>query len=278
MSGLLEGLVTLPPGGLGLLYGPKGFGKTSIAFQAFERPWLCSNEMSVQRVKAYCRRLRVPHQGISQPVVTLDEEGLPVVNFDLPDPVPRHLVLDSITYSSHPFEVLVALQQLCELHGARALAIAQVTAEGEARGGPKIVHLPDVVIRLGAHEGVHQLVVEKNRFGPEGERSYVLGREGASLPPRGSYYTIEGHAPRFKLVQHPNPGARYAALYRAIERLHARDQPVPPMLALPPPPLATAALESSLYPLGFAEPDDARSREAFARANGIPYFYPRRAA
>lgn len=276
--GLLEGLVSLPPGAVGLISGPKGIGKSTIAFQGLPNPWIITSEMSPQRVRAYLRRLGVRCAGVSQPSVSRDELDQLVVELDLPEPVPRNLVLDSLTGTGYPLEVLAALQATCEEHGARALVIAQVTSEGEARGGPQVVHRPDVVMRLEVLEGVRQIVVEKNRFGPEGERSYQLGPDGARPPARGSYYTIEGSAPRFKLVQHPHPSARYGALYRAIERANSKDAPVPVSLRLPPPPLATAALESTLYAAGFVEPDDIAARRQFAEANGIPYFYPRQRA
>lgn len=277
LGGLLAGLVNLPPGKLALMHGPKGWGKTTIAFQAFDHPWIVSNESAIGLVRAYCRRLGVRYAGISTTKLIEEPDQPVMVDFDLPDEVPREIVLDSTTIGEPALTLraLKALRDLCELHGSRAIAIAQVTSDGEARGGPQIQHLPDVVIRLEAVEGTRQLVVEKNRFGPEGIRSYELTAEGARLPTRTAYYTVEGTAPRFRLLQHPHPQARYNGLYRAVERLLQKDQPVPHSLRLPPPPLATAALESVLYPSGLVEPEDVAARRRFAEDHGVTFFSPR---
>lgn len=274
LLGVLGQLLELRRGDVCLLLGPKGIGKTTIALQAFPEPWFCTNEMGPGTVRRYARRLGVQLAGISQSAIIDADPAVPSPTFslDLPEPPPADVILDSLTESGDPLLAMGACKDLAETHGARVLALSQITSDGTARGGPRLEHLADVVVHLGILEGVRELAVVKNRGGALGSLLYELGPDGARLPTRDGYYTVEGHFPRFRLVRHPDPRARYAGLYLAAERSVSTGEPLP--FRLPDPPLATAASSSRLYPGGFVEPEDAAARRSFARDNGVPYFFP----
>lgn len=272
LGGVLEGLLELGRGDVAMLKGPKGIGKTTIALQALSEPWVVTNEMSPENVRRYARRIGVRLAGLSESRLIPEEEGGPRFDLGLPDEAPQSLILDSLTESGDPVRALLDLRELVKAEGIRALVVSQVTSDGGARGGPRLEHLVDAVIVLGQVEGVRELAVVKNRNGREGARLFELDAGGARLPARGGYYTIEGTFPGYRLVRHPDPRARWAGLFQAAERCLAKGEPLP--FRLPGPPLATAAAISPLYPGGFTEPEDAKERRAFARSQGLPYYFP----
>ena len=270
LGGVLAGLIDIPPGEVALLYGGKGIGKSTVALQAFRDFDFVTCEMPPEKVRAYATRIGASIRQISQ-ARTVDVDGEQRLELGLSQDATA-IVFDSITETGAPVETIDALRTHCADTGARCIAIAQVTRKGESRGGEAPLHKVDIVVRLDAVDGVKQLVVEKNRGGPEGTRVFELFEGGARLPKRRYYYSVEGSAPAYRLVPYPSDGAKYADFWKWAEAELGREDGAP--VHLPKPPAASAARRSTLYRGGWMEPEDAQSRRDFALACGVDYFSP----
>lgn len=272
LGGILAGLVDLPPGGLVLLHGPRGVGKTTIAMQAFSETWWCSSEMGPRLILEYAHRVKARIYRITRPEWIEPEDGAAHIDLRQPAGEPRDLVLDSVTATKHPAEAMAAARAYCEAHARRAICIVQQTKDGEARGPSTLGFDCDVEIRLEVEGGRRRLLVEKNRYGREGALSYNLGAHGPELPKADRYYSVEGEGGAYRLVAHPAPKAVYAAYLTAAEA--SRENEEPEILRLPAPPCAVAAKKSALYRGGWIEPEDWEERKAFSEAHGVPYYSP----
>jgi len=263
LAGALAGLLELPPGAVALLHGPKGAGKTSIALTALTEPWVSSSEMAPGMVLAYAARMGVRLAGVSTPEL-LEPRPLegPPVRLHVPR---RHaagdVLLDSVTRCGDALGALRALEAHCKATGARGIAIAQHTKEGDVKGPAALEYDCDAIVEV--QRG--RLNVTKNRFGREDSRLFALEEAGAALPTWDRYYSIEGDGPNYRIVPWPSsPGARFAEPYRAATA---------GKLELPEPPIAVAAEHSRVYG-GWIAPPDVAQRKQFAASNGLTFWEP----
>lgn len=270
LAGVLGRVVELPPGGLLLLHGPRGVGKTSVALGALDRPWLVTSEMEPEELLRYARRLGARVDRVSRP--TWIEEELRLDLGEPPAGRPRDLVLDSATATGHAVEALVAVRAHVRELGVRAIVLVHETKDGLIRGSSSLGFDCDVDVRIDYDAGARRIEVLKNRFGAEAELRFELGEDGPRLPAADRYYSVEGRPGAYRLEPWPADQARHAAYLRAVEA--ARAQEDGPVLYLPPPPVAVAALPSTLYARGWIEPPDVAGRKAYAQAQGVPYFSP----
>jgi hypothetical protein len=272
VRGLLANVVDLPPGGLALLHGPRGVGKTTIMLGMLEQPWLVTSEMDPQELLRYAKRQGAELAGVSRFTWIGEPTNEILLNvrrggFD----VPPDVLFDSASATGHPVEAVQAMRRRCARYGTRGLVIVHQTKDGEARGSGSITYEVDVELRLEDDRGERRVLVEKNRYGPVGSVAYRMTTEGVSLPSPNGYYSVEGAAGRYRLVRHPAARRMFHAAYLwAVEA--ARD--AGEELDLPAAPLAVAASPSRLYRGGWVEPQDVSERRAFAEAHGIPYFSP----
>ena len=273
VGGVLGRVLSMAPGKVAILHGPRGVGKSTLMLDMFPGAWICSDEMEPEQVLAYTARQGVRHGGISVPRWNEEAQRFDLGVRDPWDGRPYDLCFDSATSVGHDLEALQAVQARCRELGTRGLVILQQTKDGDARGDARLTFMCDVEIQLSVEQGERRAEVRKNRGGPEVSICYRLGPRGLELPRFDGYYSIEGEGGRYELVRHPAARRRrYAGLLRSAEASAAKGEPV----ELPPPPLAVCALRSALYRGGWVEPHDVEERERFASAHGVPYFSPTR--
>lgn len=269
LLGILGDLVDLPPGGVALVHGPRGVGKTSLLLQSLENPWVVTCEMVPELVQRYAARMGVRLAGISVPEW---QEDPPELFLNVPRAAePPDLLVDSLTATGRPVEALAAVQVYCRHQAARALVIAQQTKEGEVRGSATLGFDVDVEIRLDYDGKNRRIIVEKNRFGALGSTTFCMKDGVPALPDFDRYYSVEGEAGRYRLEPYPNPKARYADYLKKAEQSRQQGDEI---LRLPDPPLAVSALHCDLYKNGWVEPADFADRRAFAKRYGVPYYSP----
>lgn len=291
LFGVLAPLL-LPVGYVGLLHGPRGAGKTSLALAALvpsrtgvtlpassrsasvtpddvdataapgpRGVTVYTSEMDPALVLAYAGRLGVELDDVRTPHRPEDPHA-PIV-WDFPQR-PTDLILDSLTALGREVDALHDLIAYCTRSGSRALVIAhEVKQRGEVRGSAEIAYLVDLEIRVTREGGYRLAEVLKNRFGPEVSIPFTLGGKGAGLPTWDRYYSIEGEGGRYSVKPFP-PGGPYADAYRDPEIIKV----------LPPPPLAVAAQRSPLYAGFWVEPADIAERRDFATRLGLPFWSP----
>lgn len=277
MRGVLAGLLTLPPGDVALVKGPRGVGKTSVVLTGLSKPWVATSEMKPQKVFDYARRLGVEVMGVS--TITVDPEtgavdlNIPAEAWEPVDGRPAaDVALDSLTGVGRPRDVLAAARGHANATGARVAAVSQTTTDGEARGGSDLEFNADAVVNLEEMgDGGRRATVEKSRSGPEGSRLYRVTLEGeVTLPDYRAFYTVSGIAPHYTLRHFPPvKGARdpFGAFLRHVSKTgKRRDLPERG-------PVAVAAMDGGqLYPGRWTEPPDGDARRAFALAHGVPYY------
>lgn len=275
-------LETFTPDAAGLLYhlwGGPGSGKTTIAYQAFQRPHIISAEMSLQRVAEYCARLGVVPASVSVPrweeLVEPGGEatgswalGIPATHFG---PV----ILDSATeLGGGAEEAIRELHEHREATGAPCIIIGQATKAGDAWGSARLAHAVEVVVELGEDGGRRWARCHKNRAGNIGLIDFRLSEQGASVgSPKGWYSVEDRRGGGYRLVAWPDSGARNAGPFAAAERddelgLALRDR-------LSSGGWATAYRPSRLAAGGWAAPEDVDARRAYAEASGLRWFNPR---
>lgn len=260
LGGVLGRLVTLPRGGVLVLYGERGCGKTTLALSSMKRPAVITTEMRPDLVAAYCDRLGVALARAGSPVLEAEEWTWPHEMGDADG-----IVLDSLNGEGpgHVASLLALGRGLAQTAQLPLVAIAQITVEGTVRGGEHAPHAADVVVRVERSTAAWRRVrVEKNRFGPEGTTLFRLGAAGPETQERDVYYyEVTGAEGRYRAE--PYPWTR-SEVWAAVEA---------GQLTAPAPPAAAAARRSGLYG-GWVEPPDSAAREAFAEGLGIPYFRP----
>lgn len=263
-------------GGLLLLWGGPGSGKTTVALQALGAPEpsssssssataltsltspdVITSEMSPDLVLAYARRIGVQVSRIWAPTAELELETF---GAELPADG-RPIIYDSLTNGPEAVGVLGELQRYAEAHGVVVVAISQATKDGKFRGDRRLEHNADTVCELRDGRGI----VTKNRRGPLGTFVFDLNELGAQTRVWDRYYSVEGTHPNYRVVPWPS-GGRYAAPLRQHKTLADRG------IELPPPPVAVSAEASDLYPGGFIEPPDVEQRRAYAEGLGLPFW------
>ncbi|MCB9759739.1 MAG: hypothetical protein H6739_07840 [Alphaproteobacteria bacterium] len=254
LRGLLGQVTLLPPGGVMLLYGPRGSGKSTVALQGFERPAVVTTEMGADLVLAYAKRLGVSCAIAAEPA--FDEEAGWRWPHGWADA--DGVVVDSVTVGE-PLALFEAAAAWGRAAGLAVICVSQVTVKGEARGGSQLAHKADVVVRLVPDAGARELVVEKSRFGPQGSMRFRLGDDG---PHRAGafYFTVTGDYPAYRLDPYPWTGSE---VWEAVERGELDRAPDPPV--------ACAARRSALYG-GWVEPPDIEDRRAFAERHGVTFW------
>lgn len=268
LGGVLGGLLELPAGWTGLIFGPRGSGKSSIGLTAIcgtpEIPAgdVVTTEMSPPTVNTYAARLRVRALNVTAPRWT--DSGL---DLGLRDGA-ISILLDSATATGHAVAVVDALRGWCADHGARVLFICHTTKQGIIAGPERIAHDVDVVVRVDIEGKQRRITVEKNRGGPTASAVFELDKDGVHLPHWRGYYSIEGTAPSYRVVSFPAPRrGRYSVMLQAAKKGKKGGAP-----KLPAPPLAVSSLDGGeLYKGRWVEPSDGAERCAFALAHGLAY-------
>ncbi len=261
LLGLLGQLCLLPPGCIGVLYGPAGAGKSGLALTAFELAHVTTSEMGPALIVSYARRHGTEISNTSR--YGVNEDGTIALNVaralgGWPD-----VIVDSGTNTGDIAGTIVAAKKYARRFHARALVLAHVRKDGRIRGSTWLEHDPALVVELTRT----RLEIKKSRHGPE--RKFELRRDAQGrhqLRPLTQYYSVEGDdGGALQLVLVPTARTRRAGVYKRKARAK---------LTLPPPPCAAAAAQSDLYPSGWVEPDDVADRIAYAHAHNVPYFSP----
>lgn len=252
LHGPLAELEGLAPGSAGLLYGARGSGKSTMALQAFERPWVLSTEMEPALVLAYAQRLGVSPAGVRE--LERDDNGDLVAELAEGGQADG-LIVDSLNGLGQPEQVFMWSRDAAVALGVPLLAIAQITTDERVRGGELVPHLAHVLIRCAKTAVGRELVIEKNRFGPE--RSIPWCMDGERAPPY--FYVVGGKRGSYRLQAHPWAASK------------VWDAVINGDLGRPERPAAAAAEWSPLYN-GFVEPPDWRERQRFCAARGVQYY------
>jgi hypothetical protein len=222
-------------------------------FMAARRIWVLSTEMGAAVIHAYGDRLGAEVVGVGE--VRLTDDG---PDADLPEPGEIDLLgLDSMNGIGHVEEVFRWARDRAARLAVPLFATAQVTTDGDVRGGTHVPHLCDVGLTVQRTAGGREIVVWKNRYGSETSIPWVL--PGEETPPY--YYVVTGRAGRFQLRPYPWVGS---------EVWDAVAQEKLPRVARP---AAAAARRSGLYG-GWVEPPDWEDRRRFCAARGVAYFQP----
>jgi len=264
LSGLLGQVATLAPGGVMLLYGPAGVGKTTLALSAFTRPHFASREMDAGLVASYAERVGAELAGVSWIEVAEEGEEGETIALGIRTPIGDwpDLILDSVNATGAPVAALHAAKRYTARTGARAIVIAHITKAGDVRGSSELQHDCDVIVELAGG----RLESIKSRYGATARLEVSRGAGGRlRVPERRRYYSVEGSPGSLRLAPYPHRGARFADVWRWAKRAE---------LSLPPPPAAAAASRSELYASGWIEPDDVEERIAAAHRAGVPYYSP----
>lgn len=276
-------LSSFTKGGDGLLFhlwGGPGSGKTTIGYQSFADVHIISEEMRLDVVAAYCKRLGVVPASVSRPRWVeggLEGEGY----WDLGIPADHYgpVLLDSATSLGASADG--ALEQL-DAHrcatGAPCIIIGQATKAGDAWGSAKLAHMVDVVIELVRDGARRYARCSKNRAGEVGTVDFTLGAHGAAAGVHaGRVYSVEPmRGGGYRLVAHPDDSAKWAEPWREAER----DTPEGLRIraAVEGGGYATAARASKLAPGGWALAGDEDERRRFAEDAGLEWYDPRYSA
>lgn len=252
-------LETLPGLGLGtvlVLYGERGTGKSTVALQAFERPWMITTEMEPGLCASYAARLGVDMVTASEVRSVEDLATLtPPEGF-------TGIVIDSL--NGLGFAAVDALwswlTSTCRAEGVPAVAVAMTTTSDGVRGGEVVPHSCHVLVHCRVTGEGRDLDVQKNRFGGVLTIPWVLaGEELANV-----YYSVE-----------PTKNGGYQLVAApwcksdVWDRVRSKHLPNPP----PCPAAAAARWDPDLYG-GWVEPPDWKRRAAYSEARGVPYWRP----
>ena len=237
-TGLLEfdralggGLV---PGGVTLIGGDPGIGKSTLTLQAIAAlatthgTLYVSGEESAAQVASRAARLGLDLERI----VMLAETSLEAIIGHIETLRPRVVVIDSIqtlfsaAFSSAPGSVVqvrecaAELTRLAKRQGVAMLLVGHVTKEGAIAGPRVLEHLVDTVIYFEGEPGSNLRIIRalKNRFGGANEigvfamledglrevgnpSAIFLARGGEPTPGNAVFASIEGSRPLLVQVQ-----------------------------------------------------------------------------
>ncbi|MCC7067478.1 MAG: DNA repair protein RadA [Burkholderiales bacterium] len=237
-TGLLEfdralggGLV---PGGVTLIGGDPGIGKSTLTLQAIAAlatthgTLYVSGEESAAQVASRAARLGLDLERI----VMLAETSLEAIIGHIEALRPRVVVIDSIqtlfsaAFSSAPGSVVqvrecaAELTRLAKRQGVAMLLVGHVTKEGAIAGPRVLEHLVDTVIYFEGEPGSNLRIIRalKNRFGGANEigvfamledglrevgnpSAIFLARGGEPTPGNAVFASIEGSRPLLVQVQ-----------------------------------------------------------------------------
>ena len=165
-------------GGLILIGGDPGIGKSTLLLQACDRVMYISGEESARQIKLRARRL-----GVESDLYVLAENALDAVEEKIRDIQPDVAVVDSIQTMYRPEmtsapgsvsqirECTSLIMRLCKETGTSIFLVGHVTKDG-AIAGPRILeHMVDVVLYFeGDRQQDYRLLrAVKNRFGSVNE-------------------------------------------------------------------------------------------------------------
>lgn len=176
----------LVPGGVSLLVGEPGMGKSTLLLQILNaldkqscRALYVTGEESVAQVALRSQRLGIRDSTISM----MAETNLEAIIREIYKSDPAFLVIDSIQtmYSEHltsaPGSVAqvrdcaASIVRIAKAHGIGVLMVCHVTKEGTMAGPRALEHIPDTVLLLEgeSHSSFRILRASKNRFFNTGE-------------------------------------------------------------------------------------------------------------
>lgn len=264
-QGRLRGLTRIPPGYVALVSGDPGAGKTTVSLDLFDDVQVVALETSGDLAAAYCTRIGVRHGGIyDRSVIDPDADLEGALALDRL--AGGYAVFDSLSaLGNRAEEALRHIMAWARRTGGRAVVIQHATKDGAVSGALSLQHYVEVVIWVGQRRGQRYAKTTKSRWAPQREVLFALEDDRADPTPR--YAVVEGPVGGpYELVAWPPAVGQREPTYGGAYRLAERGE-----LALPPPPLATAAMRSRLYPGGLVPAPDALEREAWAIDQGAPW-------
>ncbi|NJB66934.1 DNA repair protein RadA/Sms [Desulfobaculum xiamenense] len=216
----------LMPGGVVLLAGDPGIGKSTLLLQlaasisrSGRRALYLSAEESLGQVHARAKRLVASPPDLLALSTTRLEDALAAIGGpDRPD----LMIVDSVqTLSSDDVEglpgsvsqvraVSTSLIEAAKSNGATLILVGHVTKDGQIAGPKLLEHMVDTVLSLeGDRRHLYRILrVMKNRFGPS--------HEMVVFEMRGSGMEVV-HDPSTFFLQDRNPGLSGTALVMAID-------------------------------------------------------------
>jgi predicted ATP-dependent serine protease len=184
----------LPAGGLTLLSGSGGCGKSRLAIavaaslsRGYQHVLYSQSEVSLPQFKLWVAGQQA-HEDNFLVAACEDAEALTAMILDLK---PFLVVVDSISMlagierQSRARQIVMSLKRAVEEVGAHGLLLAHENARKQVKGGTLLPHMVDVVARMERSsfpDSWVTITVGKNRFGPSG-RSATFNHEPQGLVP-----------------------------------------------------------------------------------------------
>lgn len=259
--------VALENGGMVLLTGGPGSGKTSICM-ALEPKTVSTSEQQVDMVAAIWFRINkgkgnVPIFSACKTAEDLEMDLMQLEKGDIG-------IVDSISQIAlgpKTGEIMRRAMGRAQAIGACIVFIAQFTKDGEMYGPNELKHLVDVVAEIPRDKsGLRRLTVEKNRYGDLSSTYFSISENGVGVQSFDWAYSVEGPPGGYELRLFPGGGTKYAGI---LEALRDRKKKVKGV--------ASAAVCCSLYEEGFVEPPDGIWRRKFAEKHGLKWIGPEEA-
>ncbi len=257
----------LQRGGTVLLSGGPGSGKTTIC-TAILPTMISSSEQEVEQVAATWWRVN-PDAGPPRlsSCATWGE-----LEEDLAELGAGEIgIVDSISQlasGAGAAEILRKSVRRIRRVGAMAIFIAQYTKDGDMLGPNELRHLVDVVAAIPDDPtGMRRVAVSKNRFGALFSTYFSIGERGVERQEFRWAYSVEGPPGRYSLHLYPMGGAKLTGILEVLEKAGKKVKGS----------VASAAVASSLYEMGFVEPDDVEWRKKFAKDHGLSWIGPQEA-
>lgn len=246
-------------GGTCILSGNRGSGKTTIC-NALKPTKILTSEQEPGQVASIWYRVNKEPAPYIHRVTCWEDVNADTVDIDKDD----FVVIDSISQmGSHQQSVEIAKMIIRRIRQAqaRAVFIAQYTKDGDMLGPNELNHIVDIVAGIPVDKlGMRRLSVSKNRFDNLTSTYFEIGGFGVRRPSFENAYSVEGPAGDYSLLMYPFKGALFNGIFEAMENAK-----------LPVDGLACAAVGSSSYRRGFAEPPDINMRKFFAEKHGLTW-------
>lgn len=258
--------INIVEGGAILLSGGPGSGKTTICTKT--RPTVIStSEQEPDQVAEVCRRV---NPGEPIPLICASTSWEEVEHDFMTLKKGEIGILDSISQiSSGPesSKILSRLLKNVRSAGAIAIFVTQYTKDGEMLGPNELRHMVDVVASIpDDNSGMRRLAVSKNRFGSLFSAYFTITDTGVEEQKFQYVYSVEGPPGRYSLHLYPMGGAKFTGILEALQAAKVKITGI-----------ASAAVASSIYPMGFVEPEDAMWRRKFAEEHGLKWIDPEEA-